>query len=98
MNKNNPPLYNVLHTSLVDVVGDESNSTHLDIKFSWLHSKEGGMIIHSILKILLIIDYKSVISIMLIIPEDLFFKHETANNVSDRKLFDYQMGGVPSIN
>ena len=38
----------------------------------------------------LIIDYKSVISIMLIIPEDILFKHVTANNVqygSDRKPF-----------
>ena len=42
---------------------------------------------HLILKILLLIDYKSVISIMLIIPEDIFFKHATANNVSDRKPF-----------
>ena len=43
-----------------------------------------------ILKILLIIDYKSVISIMLIIPEDVLFKHATANNaqyVSDMKPF-----------
>ena len=51
-----------------------------------------GMINQSILKILLIIDYKSVISIMLIIPEDILFKHATANNVqyaSDRKPFDH---------
>ena len=45
----------------------------------------------SILKILLIIYiYKSVISIMLIIPEDILFKHVIANNiqyVSDRKPF-----------
>ena len=43
-----------------------------------------------IMKILLIIDFKSVISIMLIIPKDILFKHETANNVqygSDRKPF-----------
>ena len=48
------------------------------------------MINQSILKILLIIDYKSVISIMLIIPEDILFKYATANNVqygSDRKPF-----------
>ena len=44
----------------------------------------------SILKILLIIDYKSVISIMLIIPKGILFKHATVNNVhygSDRKPF-----------
>ena len=41
------------------------------------------MISQSILKILLIIDYKSVISIMLIIPEDILFKHATANNVQE---------------
>ena len=49
-----------------------------------------GMINQSILKILLIINYKSVISIMLIIPEDILFKHATVNNVqyvSDRKPF-----------
>ena len=47
-----------------------------------------GMINQSILKNLLIIDYKSVISIMLIISEDILFKHVTANNIrygSDRK-------------
>ena len=41
------------------------------------------MINQSIWKILLIIDYKSVISIMLIIPEDILFKHTTANNVQE---------------
>ena len=41
----------------------------------------------SILKILLIIDYKSVISIMLIIPEDILFMHVTASNGNDRKPF-----------
>ena len=49
-----------------------------------------GTINQSILTILLIIDYNSVISIMLIIPEDILFKHVTANNVqygSDRKPF-----------
>ena len=48
------------------------------------------MINQSILKILLIIDYNSVILIMLIIPEDILFKHVTANDVqygSDRKPF-----------
>ena len=40
-----------------------------------------GMINHSILQILLIIDCKSVMSIMLIIPKDILFKHATANNV-----------------
>ena len=41
-----------------------------------------------ILKILLIIDCKSVISIMLIIPKEILFKHVTATNVqygTDRK-------------
>ena len=37
--------------------------------------------IYSIAQILLIIDYKSLISIMLIISEDILFKHATANNV-----------------
>ena len=58
------------------------------------------LINQSIRKILLIIDYKSVILIMLIIPEDILFKHVTAGNVqygSDRKLFDHQMGGVSCI-
>ena len=44
----------------------------------------------SILKILLIIDYNSVILIMLIIPEAILFKNVMANNVqygSDRKPF-----------
>ena len=55
----------------------------------------------SILKILLIIDYKSVISIMLIIPKDILFKHVTANSVqygTDRKPLYHQMGGVSCIN
>ena len=49
-----------------------------------------GTINQSILKILLIIDYKSMILIMLIIQEDILFKHVTASNVrygSDRKPF-----------
>ena len=33
---------------------------------------------------------------MLIIPEYIRFKHATANNVSYRKPFDHQMGGVPN--
>ena len=40
--------------------------------------------------ILLIIDYKYVLSIMLIITEDILFKHATVNNaqyVRDRKPF-----------
>ena len=41
----------------------------------------------NLLKIFLIIEYKSVILIMLIIPEDILFKHATANNVGDRKPF-----------
>ena len=49
-----------------------------------------GMINHSVSKLLMIIDCNSVISIMLIIPEDILFKHATANNVSERK---HQMGG-----
>ena len=51
-----------------------------------------GMINQSILKILLIIDSKSVISIMLIIPKDIVFKHATANDVqcgSDGKPFEH---------
>ena len=47
-----------------------------------------GTVNQSILKMFLIIDYKSVISIMLIIPKDILFKHATVNNVqygSDRK-------------
>ena len=51
-----------------------------------------------ILKILLIIDYKSVVSIMLIIPEDVLFKHVMENNVYNMEvtvsLFDHQMGVV----
>ena len=38
---------------------------------------------------------------MLIIPEDILFKHVTANNVqygSDRKPFDDQMRGISCIN
>ena len=49
-----------------------------------------GMINQSIIKILLIIDCKSVVSIMLIIPKDILFKHAAANNVQylgDRKPF-----------
>ena len=48
-----------------------------------------GMI-NRLIDILLIINYKSVISIMLLIPEDILFKHVTANNLqygSDRKPF-----------
>ena len=47
-------------------------------------------IFNRLIKILLIIDYNSVILIMLIIPEDILFKHATANNVqygSDREPF-----------
>ena len=39
------------------------------------------MIIQSILKIILIIDSKSVILIILIIPKYILFKHATANNI-----------------
>ena len=43
-----------------------------------------------ILKILLIIDFKSVISIMLITPEDILFMHATANNVQyGSDIFDH---------
>ena len=55
----------------------------------------------SILKILLIIDYKSVISIMLIIPKGILFKHATVNNVhygSDRKPFWSSNGRGSCIN
>ena len=58
------------------------------------------LINQSILKILIIINCKFVISIMLIIPEDIHFKHVSANNVkygSDRKHFNHQMGGVSCI-
>ena len=60
-----------------------------DVTINRLLSR-AGMINQSILKILLIIDYKSVISIMLIIPEDILFKHVISSNVqyvSDRKPF-----------
>ena len=69
------------------MVGDESNPTRLDIKYSWkrwLHSR-GEMIIQSILKILLVIDYKCDMDYA-----NYSRRHETANNVqyvSDRKLF-----------
>ena len=52
------------------------------------------------MKILLIIDYKSKVSIILIIPEDILFKHVMANNVqyrSDRKPFDHQWEGFPAL-
>ena len=51
------------------------------------------MINQSIFTILMIINCKSVISIML--PKDILFKHAAANSVlygSDRELFDHQMG------
>ena len=48
----------------------------------------------------MIVDSKSVILIILIIPKDILFKHATANNVqygSNRKPVDHQMGGVPVL-
>ena len=54
-----------------------------------------------VLKILLIIDCKFVISIILIIAKDINFKHAAANNEqygSDMKPFDHQMGGIFCIN
>ena len=44
----------------------------------------------------LIIDYMSVISIMLIIPEDILFKH--MQQKAFLSVFDHQMGGVFCIN
>ena len=38
------------------------------------------------------------ISIMVIIPNDILFKHVTANNVQYGSPFDRQMGEVPCIN
>ena len=59
------------------------------LKMNYKISTRAGMI-NRLIDNLLIIDYTSVMSIMLIIPEDILFKHVTASNVqygSDRKPF-----------
>ena len=57
-----------------------------------------GMINQSILKILLIINYRSVILIILIIPEEILFMQIMYNTEVTGSLFDHQMGGVSCIN
>ena len=83
-------LYLYIYLLTLAHVGGESFCNQVFCLCVWLLWLIDLLINHWILKILLIIDCKSVISIMLIILKDILFNHVTANNVqyiSDKKPF-----------